>query len=84
MLDMDPTGKCLENMHEINRVFDRLQDRYRNVTVFDPRSYPQYEEGIRGNGLFIEDMVHFTSDVNQWIANRILEEYIHNTTSKDN
>ena len=84
MLDMDPTGKCLENMHEINRVFDRLQDRYRNVTVFDPRSYPQYEEGIRGNGLFIEDMVHFSSDVNQWIANRILEEYIHNTTRKDN
>ncbi len=75
MNDMDPTGKNLANMNYINSVFDTLQNQYENVSIFDVRNAPQYVPNIRGNGLFIEDAVHFTPQVNLWIADNILKEY---------
>jgi len=75
MNDLDPTGKYLANMHFINQVFYQLEKRYTNISVFDPRCFPQYLPDVRGNGLFIEDMVHFTSDVNSWIVEFIINEY---------
>lgn len=79
MNDLDPTGKYLANMHFINQVFYQLEKRYTNISVFDPRCFPQYLPDVRGNGLFIEDMVHFTSDVNSWIAEFIINEYFQST-----
>ncbi len=76
MQDLDPTGKYLENMHYINDVFDRLQRKYPNISVFDIRQAPCFIPDIRGNGLFIDDAVHFTREVNQWVAYRIVEEYV--------
>ena len=76
MNDMDPTGGYLENMAIINGVFDRLAETYENVTVFDPRAYPGYDPRVRGNSLFIEDAVHYTPAVNQWVAKEILRQYI--------
>ena len=75
MNDMDPTGKHLANMNYINNVFDMLQKQYENVSIFDVRNAPQYVPNIRGNGLFIEDAVHFTPEVNRWVANRIIKDY---------
>ena len=75
MNDMDPTGKCLANMNYINSVFDMLQKQYENVSIFDVRNAPQYVPNIRGNGLFIEDAVHFTPEVNRWVANHIIKDY---------
>lgn len=81
MNDMDPTGKFLTNMHYINEVFDRLQKFYENVSVFDPCNAPSYISGIRSNGIFIEDAVHFKPEVNQWVANRIIEDYAKSSSS---
>ena len=75
MNDLDPSGIYLENMHLINDVFDELCDVYENSCVFDVRQAPQYILDVRGNGLFIEDAVHFTAEVNQWIAGKIITEY---------
>ena len=72
MNDMDPTGQYLAKMNYINSVFDALQNRYANVSVFDVRNAPQYIPDIRGNGLFIEDAVHFTPEVNRWVASCIM------------
>ena len=76
MNDMDPTGGYLENMAVVNGVFDRLAEAYGNVTVFDHRTYPGYDAHVRGNGLFMEDAVHYTPAVNQWVAGEILRPYI--------
>ena len=69
---MDPTGKYLENMHYINEVFYKLKERYENISVFDVQNSPDYLPNIRGNGLFIDDAVHFTPEVNMWVAKRII------------
>lgn len=75
MNELDPTGKYLENMKYINKVFENLQKSHKNISVFDPRTAPQYIPDVRGNGLFIEDAVHFTPEVNMWIAENVLKKY---------
>lgn len=76
MNDLDKTGQRLENMHYINEVFEKLTEKYENFSVFDPTVAPQFVEGIYGNGIFIDDAVHFTPDVNRFIADYILKEYV--------
>ena len=76
MNDVDPTGKFLKNMHYINGVFESLCKKYDNISLFDVRNFPCFKPDARGNGLFIEDVVHFTSDVNKWVAQTVLEEYL--------
>lgn len=71
----DLSGKGKKNIHYINSVFDILQEKYENISVFDVCDAPQYIPNVRGNGLFIEDAVHFTPQVNRWVANCILEKY---------
>ena len=75
MMDCDPSGQYLKNMHFINMVFSELESHYQNISVFDPTQAPQFVENVRGNGLFIEDAVHFTPAVNAWIAKKVLETY---------
>lgn len=75
MNDMDPTGKYLENMHYINHVFDTLKQKYENISIFDPCSAPQFVPNVRGNGLFIDDAIHFTPEVNMWVADCILKKH---------
>lgn len=76
MNDMDATGQRMENMQYINMVFVQKQQQYPNVSVFDVRTLPQYASDVRGNGIFIEDMVHYTPAVNHAVAEYILNTYI--------
>ncbi len=76
MHDIDPSGKPLENMHLINQTFEALQTKYNNVSVFDPRNAPQFIPAVRGNGLFLKDAVHFTPEVNRWITDRIIQNFV--------
>ena len=76
MRDTDPTGGKLERMHYINKVFDDLARERKNVRVFDARRAPQFLPDVRGNGLFLADAVHFTPEVNAWVAEEILNDYI--------
>lgn len=76
MLTKDPTGGKLKNMEYINSVFDQLQAEYPNVSQFDVRCAPQYIPDVRGNGLFLADAIHFTAEVNSWVAKRIMEKCI--------
>ena len=73
--DLDPTGLQSENIHYVNRVFEKLCVSYSNASMFDPQNYPGFVPGVYGNGLFIGDAVHFTEDVNRWTAKCILEDY---------
>ncbi len=76
MNDLDPTGKFFNNMNYINSVFESLCEKYQNMLIFDVRRAPQFTPDVRGNGLFIDDMAHFTSDVNKWVAQTILKEFL--------
>ena len=71
--DRDPSGRQLQSMHIINSIFDDMAKQYPNVSVFDVRCCPYYMPGVRGNGIFKSDMVHFTPEVNAWVAENILE-----------
>ena len=73
-MDMDPTGVKLERMHYINSVFLRLAEKY-GGEIFDATKAPQFIPNVRGNGIFIGDCVHYTPEVNGWVAETILEEY---------
>lgn len=76
MNETDASGNYLKNMYYVNDVFDRLCQRYKNASVFDPRTAPQYVPDVRGNGLFMDDAVHYTPEVNTWIAKEILKTYV--------
>jgi hypothetical protein len=71
--ELDSTGKYAENIDVINNVFERLQKRYTNISIFDVRQFPKYIPNIRCNGIFIQDAVHFTEEVNYWVAESILK-----------
>lgn len=73
--DLDPSGAYLDSLHYINAVFEALEAENKNISIFDVRNAPNYNIGIRGNGLFIEDVVHFTPETNLWVAKCILEDY---------
>lgn len=68
--------EALPNMRFINSVFERLAESYDNVELFDPTAAPQFVPDIRGNGIFKEDAVHFTPEVNKWVAESILDKYL--------
>ena len=77
MRDTDPTGGKLTRMHYINEVFEKMAQKRDNVCIFDARRAPQFVPDVRGNGLFIADAVHFTPEVNAFVAEEILNDYIH-------
>lgn len=74
-MESDPSGKRLENMHYINDVFKACSEKRENITVFDVRHAPQFAPDARGNGIFCDDLVHFTKETNQWVAGEILSQY---------
>ena len=76
MMDTDSTGGKLERMHYINTVFEHLASARENIRIFDARCAPQFLPDVRGNGLFIADNVHFTPEVNAFVAEEILKNYI--------
>lgn len=74
-LDLDPSGASLENMHYINQVFEELEAENENISIFDVRKCPHYIPNERGNGVFIEDVVHYTPETNLWVAEEIFKNY---------
>lgn len=74
--DRDASGRQLESMHIINEIFNEMAQMHPNVSVFDVRACPEFVPDVRGNGIFKSDMVHFTPEVNRWVAKKILEEQL--------
>ena len=59
----------------INSVFKLLCEEHENIEIFDVTNAPQYIPGVRDNGIFIDDVVHYTPEVNAWVASVILDSY---------
>ena len=76
MMDTDPSGEKWKTVGKMNQFFRDLGVKYPNVTTFDVRNFPGYDPNVRGEGMFKDDMIHFTEDVNKWVAQQIFEEYL--------
>ncbi|MBR5153029.1 MAG: hypothetical protein IKW60_05865 [Clostridia bacterium] len=74
-MDVDPSGEALDNMNYINQIFSELEAENENISVFDVRKCPYYIPDIRGNGIFIQDVVHYTAETNRWVAEQIFNNY---------
>lgn len=74
-MDLDPSGETLEKMEYINKIFRELSGENENISLFDARKIPWFDSDVRGNGIFKEDMVHYTPEANKWVAEEIFNEY---------
>ncbi len=74
-MDVDPSGESLRSVYYIDEVFKQLADENDNITLFDVRNYPGYIPDVRGNGMYMEDAVHYTGETNTWVAGEILKDY---------
>ena len=78
--DLDPSGQMRKNMVYVNQVFETLEGEYENVFMFEPSEAPQYVPNVRGNGVFGNDAVHFTREVNEWVAECIIKHFVESHT----
>ncbi len=71
---MKAVGASVQSLHYNNRVFEELAEKHEHISVFDPCNYPGYAREIEHCGVFLDDEVHFTREVNQWVAGTIIRE----------
>jgi len=78
----DSGGNCpgweaeLETALYINTVFDGIAADNDNISLFDARTLPAYDRSKKYHGLFIDDGVHYTPDVNNQAAKKIIDFYL--------
>ena len=71
----DPTGQAKKNMEYINEVFLSLVEENEDISFFDIRKAPFFDPVSKGNGIFMEDNVHYTPESNRWVARCVLDAY---------
>ncbi len=74
-MERDPSGEMLRKVRYINGIFEKLAAEYENISLFDIKNCPLYRQDVSGNGIFIEDHVHYTHKANLWTAEEILRTY---------
>ncbi len=72
---MDPSGEYLKNLHFIRDVFKQLDAEMDNTSIFDVTKCPLYQKDAPQFGIFKSDNVHYTPEVNRWVADTILADY---------
>ena len=76
LMKVYPDGEPLKSLEYINEVFEELAKENDNISVFDIRKAPFYKENESGNGLFIDDLVHYTPETNRWNAEQIIKDFL--------
>lgn len=71
----ESTGRKTQIMADINAMFEDFTEDYDSVVFFDPRQYPGFDPNVMGEGIFKEDNIHFTEEVNQWVAKEIFDQF---------
>ena len=62
-------------LHYINQVFEELCEENKNIEIFDASKAPHYIPDVPGNGIFIDDWVHYNSETNYWVAKEIMKGF---------
>ncbi len=73
--DMDPTGEFYKRLEYINEIFFKLERENDDISTFDITKAPFFNPYVRGNGLYVEDVVHYTEQSNKWVAQKIFDSY---------
>ncbi len=71
-MDLDSSGEFLKSMYVIAETF-KLLAKDPGISLFDVRECPFYDPSSREHGIYMEDVVHYTSQVNSWVASEILK-----------
>ena len=66
----------IQSLDYIEQVFESLSQENENISLFDCRNSPYYTATESGNGLFIEDLVHYKPEINWWNAEVIVKNQI--------
>lgn len=74
--EMNVTGEDVKAMYYINETFDNLANDNENITTFDVKTAPHYDEKSYTKGIFLPDGGHYTPKTNMWAAETILKEYM--------
>jgi len=72
----DPSGGFETSMDYINEVFGDMAREHANARLFDIRTAPFHDVHATDQGIFVEDLVHYTPKTNWWHAQQILDEYM--------
>ena len=75
-LDRDPSGESLKSLDVINETFRKMVSENENMSLFDVRKAPHYVADTRQHGIYIEDVVHYNPETNQWVASQVLESFV--------
>lgn len=76
MLKEDPSGTHLQSMEYINQVFDELAKEQALTSTFEPKDCPFYDEYAWDKNIFRWDLIHYTGEMNDWVASKILDDFI--------
>lgn len=71
----DPSGAHLANMNYINQVFDELAVEQELTSTFEPTMCPFYDQYVWDKNIFRWDLIHYTGELNTWVAEEILRTF---------
>lgn len=72
---LDPSGAYKKSLSFVNSVFQKLAEKHENISVFNIETIPGFNFDTPDHGVFMEDHVHYTEQVNKWVAEEILNAY---------
>ncbi len=75
-LNQRPDGYSLRGLMDTNRIFEALTHEQENISLFSAERAPHHLSGLKNQGIFKADFVHYTPETNQWVAKWILRDYV--------
>ncbi len=67
-------GYPLDSYFYIRGVFEELAAAGPDIRICSAEDSPYWQEGIPTNGIFVEDCVHYTGDVQRWFAGQAMAD----------
>ena len=77
-LNQRPDGYSLRGLMDTNRIFDALAWEQENIRVFSAERAPHHLSGLKNQGIFKADFVHYTPETNRWVAKWTMRDYLKN------
>ena len=74
---LHPDKESIGCMHKnaINELFNKLASENENIETFDIRKCPLCDANAPRDGIYMDDLVHYTPEANKWVAEQVFKEY---------
>lgn len=70
---LHPNGN--KNKDALNALFDKFARENDNIETYDVRECPLCDPSLPRDGIYMDDLVHYTPELNKWAAEQILNDY---------